>query len=81
MKIATHAKDEIKNLKRPTNITKLCLVFELRSGFRGYVPNFAPLAAQINNMFKKDHLKHFGTLTAEQLRAMHKLREKLMFPL
>lgn len=78
LETATHTRAATKGLKPPTNTTKLCTILGLRNVSRRFVYNFAWTAILLSNKLKKGKPKHFGELTAEKLRAMLELQEKLV---
>lgn len=52
--------------------------FEQFIVFRRFAPDFARVAASLNNKLKKNRPKYCGGLTAEELRAMHEFHQKLV---
>lgn len=78
--IASNTTDVIRGLQAPTNLTELRLFLALCNVFRKFVPNFARLAAPLNEKLQKDLPPTFGPLNDKETKSMNAPMEALILP-
>lgn len=79
LEIAAHTTNAIIKLKPSSNITEFFSFLALCNVFRRFASIFTWIEAPPSNKLKKDQPKRFSELRVEELSAMHKLQENLLF--